>query len=367
MPTLFGKRYSRREILRRVGDIAQIGGTRLVELLDGNARGVRAVDFATGTGLTFTVLLDRGMDIGPASWRGRPLAWHSMTGPVHPAFFESQGLGFLRSFHGGLLCTCGLTWCGAPCTDEGQDLGLHGRASHIPARQVSIDSAWEGDDYVFWVKGTVREASVFGPNVTLTRTITARLGEDKFQVRDIVRNEGFEPTPLMLLYHINAGFPVVSEHTELLSPTRSIEPVTEYAASIADRYNSFDPPTHGVEEACYRHKMAAARDGTVVVALVNRKLDGGFGYYIRYNRRQLPHFAEWKMMGEGMYVVGTEPCTMRLASRAELRERGELEFLEPGQERLIELEIGVVSSPRQVREIAAFCRKLTTPRRRKAR
>ena len=365
MPTLFGKRYSRKEILRRVGDISQLGGIRLVELLDGNTRGVRAADFATATGLTFTVLLDRGMDIGPAAWRGRPLAWNSMTGPVHPAFFEPQGLGFLRSFHGGLLCTCGLTWCGPPCTDEGQELGLHGRASHIPARQVSVHSAWEGDEYLFSVEGTVREASVFGPNVSLTRTVSARLGDDSFRVRDVIRNEGFEPAPLMLLYHINAGFPVVSEHTELLSPTKSIEPVTDYAASIAERYNRFDPPTHGIEEACYRHKLASARDGTVIVALVNRKLDGGFGYYIRYNRRQLPHFTEWKMMGEGMYVVGTEPCTMPLASRAELRERGELEFLEPDEERTIELEIGVVTGPRRVKEIEAFCRKHTASRKRR--
>ena len=110
MAKLFGKTYSRQQLLRRVGDLSQLGGTRLIELLDGNQRGVRAVDFHTGSGLQFTVLLDRGMDIGPASHCGRPLAWHAMPGCVHPAYHEPEGLGFLRSFHGGLLCTCGLTW-----------------------------------------------------------------------------------------------------------------------------------------------------------------------------------------------------------------------------------------------------------------
>jgi hypothetical protein len=111
--------------------------------------------------------------------------------------------------------------------------------------------------------------------------------------------------------------------------------------------------------------MAAERDGTVVVALVNRRLDGGFGYYIEYNRRQLPHFTEWKMMGEGMYVVGTEPCTMPLHPRSELRQQGKLELLEPGEERQVTFEIGVVRSAAQVRAIARRCRALTRPRRRK--
>jgi len=362
MAKLFGKTYSRDQLVRRVGDLSQLGGTRLVELQDGNQRGVRAVDFATGSGFSFSVLLDRGMDIYNAAHCGRSLAWHSMPGAVHPAFFEPDGLGFLRTFEGGLLCTCGLTWAGAPCVDQGEPLGLHGRVSHIPARNICLDADWEGDDYLFWVKGSVREARVFGPNVVLTRTVWARLGESRLFIDDTIVNEGFEPVPLMVLYHINAGFPVVDKGAELLCPSLNAEPVTDYAARIADRWRLFDAPTPGVEEACYRHTLAADADGQTLVALVNRALGGGFGYYIEFDRRQLPHFTEWKMMGEGMYVVGTEPCTMPLYPRAELRERGRLEFLGPGEERQIELEIGVVEGPRQIRAIERRCRALAKRR-----
>ena len=351
MAKLFGRRYTRKQLLRRVGDVSQLGGTRMVELQEGNQRGVRAVDFATGTGFQFTVLLDRGMDIGSASWCGRSLVWHAMPGPVHPAFFEEPGLGFLRTFHGGLLCTCGLTYAGAPCTDEGEELGLHGRVSHIPARHVCLDAEWQGDDYVFWVKGAVREASVFGPNLVLTRKVSARLGEDRLLVEDRIVNEGFEPTPLMVLYHVNAGFPVVDKATELIAPSLDAAPVTDYAASIGDRWAEFTGPKPGVEEACYRHTLAADADGKVVVALVNRKLDGGFGYTLEFRRDQLPHFTEWKMMGEGMYVVGTEPCLMPLYPRSELRERGELPVLQPGEERRIDLEIGVLHSAKAIRAV----------------
>ncbi len=351
MAKLFGRRYTRAQLLRRVGAVSQLGGTRLVELQGGNLRGVRAVDFATGSGLQFSVLLDRGMDIGAASWCGRSLAWHGMPGPVHPAYFEPEGLGFLRSFGGGLLCTCGLTYAGAPCTDEGEELGLHGRVSHTPARQVCLDAEWQGDDYAFWVKGAVRETAVFGPNLVLTRKVSARLGEDRLLVEDRIVNEGFEPAPLMLLYHVNAGFPVVDKATELLAPSLAAEPVTDYAASIADRWAECTAPRHGVEEACYRHTLAAGPDGKIVVALVNRKLGDGFGYSLEFRRSQLPHFTEWKMMGEGMYVVGTEPCIMPLASRAELRQQGALPTLAPGEERRVDLEIGVLHSARQIRAV----------------
>lgn len=359
MSKLFGRTWTRDQLLRRVGDVSQLGGTRLVELLDGNQRGVRAVDFATGTGFAFSVLLDRGMDVYNASHCGRSLAWHAMPGAVHPAFFEPAGLGFLRTFEGGLLCTCGLTYAGAPCTDAGEDLGLHGRVSHTSARSVCLDAKWDGDEYEFWAKGAMREARVFGPNVVLTRTVKARLGESRLFIEDRIVNEGFEPQPLMVLYHINAGFPVVDKGTELIAASREAAPVTDYAAKLADRWHLFDAPTPGVPEACYRHKLAAERDGTVTIALVNRKLDGGFGYYVQWNRKQLPHFTEWKMMGEGMYVVGTEPCLMPLYPRSELRKMGKLTFIAPGEERLIQLEIGVVAGPAAVRALERRCRALS--------
>ncbi len=92
-------------------------GIRPVTLADGPERGVRAADVRTGDGLNFTVLLDRGMDIGPAEYRGIPLAWISPTGPISPAFYDPRGIGWLRTFHGGLLTTCGLTQTGVPNVD----------------------------------------------------------------------------------------------------------------------------------------------------------------------------------------------------------------------------------------------------------
>src|SRR5512136_2340248 len=134
MATIFGKTFTKPELLKRVGDISQLGGVKPVELVNGNERGVRAAEFKTGAGLNFTVLIDRALDISAADYCGQSLCWRSSTGDVAPAFYEPEGLSWLRSFYGGLLITCGLTYIGAPDVDQGKPLGLHGRVSNIPAK-----------------------------------------------------------------------------------------------------------------------------------------------------------------------------------------------------------------------------------------
>ncbi|NQT19814.1 MAG: DUF4432 family protein, partial [Planctomycetes bacterium] len=81
MSTMF-EHKTRKELLRRIGNISQAGGTRSIELQEGSERGVRAIDFDTGTGFRFTVLPDRGMDIFDASYCGCSLCFHSPTGAV---------------------------------------------------------------------------------------------------------------------------------------------------------------------------------------------------------------------------------------------------------------------------------------------
>ena len=130
MMNLYGENLLRSDLQKRVGDMSQIAGLRSSNRTDGTEKGVSSIDFYTGTGFTFTVLPDRGLDISTASYRGIPLCWRSSTGDVAPTFYEPSGNGWLRSFYGGLLTTCGMTNVGPANKDEGEPLGLHdGRAS----------------------------------------------------------------------------------------------------------------------------------------------------------------------------------------------------------------------------------------------
>ena len=62
-----GKEYSRKEVERRVGTINQLGGTTQYQFSEGRAKGVSGVEFNTGTGFSFTVMPDRGLDIADQS------------------------------------------------------------------------------------------------------------------------------------------------------------------------------------------------------------------------------------------------------------------------------------------------------------
>ena len=160
---LYGKALAPRELRRRVGRLGQVAGIEPFVFDEGAARGVQALRFRTGGDLSLDVLCDRGMDLGAAEYRGAPLAWLSPTGVVAPHFRELRGEGWLRSFGGGLLVTCGLQNVGEPSEMDGEELGLHGRISNTPASLLSREVRWDGEGCLLEARGEVREAGCSGP------------------------------------------------------------------------------------------------------------------------------------------------------------------------------------------------------------
>jgi hypothetical protein len=340
MSHLYQKEWTQQELLGHTGDISQIGGLRLFTLAEGSERGVRAAELRTAAGLCFTVYLDRGMDIGPAEYKGIPLAWTSPTGPAAPSFYEPLGIGWLRSFHGGLLTTCGLTQVGPPAEDNGEQLGLHGRISNIPARQVSQGDAWDGDTYAFWIEGRMREVSVFGHNLELRRRISARLDQPRLVIQDQVTNMGDASAPHMILYHINLGFPLLQSESRLVAPSAEVIPRDQVAAEGVDEHTRFQSPTPGYAEQVFFHRMRAENDGFVKVRLLNETLN--LALQLRYRQQELPQFTQWKQMGWGTYTLGIEPGNCRSEGRLKERERGTLVEIAPGQQFNYHVELSVL-------------------------
>ncbi len=251
------REFSRAEILRRVGNVSQVASARHVVLDDGRAKGVAAIDFDTGAGLRFTVLPDRGMDISAASYKGSNLVYLTPNGEVHPAYYEPQGAGWLRTFFGGLLTTCGLTTIGAPGRDGDEDLGLHGRYAAIPARQVCDRSRWDGDDYILEASGVMEESQLFGDKLRLTRTISSRAGAKTLVIRDVVENFGHRPSPFTILYHINFGFPLLDAASRAVISAAESTPFNERSARGMAEMLAFSDPVVGYEEQNFHHRMAA--------------------------------------------------------------------------------------------------------------
>jgi hypothetical protein len=351
MPSLFGRDIGKRDLLIRTGDLSQVAGIRMMTLADGAEQGVRIADVRTGSGLRFQVTLDRGMDISLAEYRGIPLAFRSPAGDVHPSRFEPAGRGWLRTFAGGLMTGCGMTYLGSPCTDGGEELGLHGRLSHLQAAGVAASHRWEEDDCTFTLTGSLRECTMFGENILLNRSIETRLGRSLISIRDTVRNEGNGRSPLMMLYHINAGWPLVDTGARLLTRTAGITPRDPAAAAGLADARTCSSPVPGFAEQVFYHDCAADEKGYSSVLLENRGL--GLGLFVRFRQKELRRLVEWKMMGEGTYVMGIEPANCGVGGREAERRAGTLEFLAPGEERVFDVQIGVAGGEEEISSFIA--------------
>lgn len=359
MAYILGREMSKEELLKRVGDISQLGGVRLGELSDGPERGVRFAQVITGGGLDYTVLIDRGLDIAWTFYRGVSISWRSATGNLHPAFYEPEGLGWLRGFHGGLMNTCGLTYAGAAGEDvsthpflEKENFGLHGRTSYTPASRVWADGSWQGDDYIMWVQGQVKESIVFGDKLTLYRKIWSRLGEKSIHLEDQIVNEGWSPAPFMILYHINIGYPVLQEGSRLLLPAERTVPRDAEAEKGKDEWSIFPDPQKDFFEQVYLHVPKELEDGKCSSFLLNENM--GLGVYIKFEKQTLPYLTEWKMVGEGEYVLGMEPGNCFPLGRKKEREAGRLVTLKPGESRKINLEIGIAEGEKEIEQFKRY-------------
>jgi galactose mutarotase-like enzyme len=319
----------RNELQQYIGNEAQLGGSRHYVLSDGWGRNLRGIDINSGSGLQYTILPDRGMDISFAGFKGNNLVYITCNGETHPAFYEPENFGWLRTFTGGLLTTCGLTYLGSPVTDDGENLGLHGRYSTIPARHVADLSEWIGDDYIIKIRGIVEEGHIFGNKLRLEREITTIQGQNKISIKDKITNFGNKPCPYTILYHMNLGYPLLSEDTELIIDPLKTAPRDDMAASGMDSFKSFIKPEEGFQEQVFIHTMKPDADEKTSVILKNIKL--GIALEIKANAAQLPYLAEWKMMGQGEYVLGLEPSNIPLKNRKELKEENILPILKPGE------------------------------------
>lgn len=321
-PVVFGA--GRDELARRTGTLAQVA--RIDRLVDeeGAARGARRIRLVTGGGLEVELHPDRALDLGQVTYRGVPVAWMSPTGMVAPALAESRGQEWLRSFGGGLLATCGLDSFGPATVDEGVEYPQHGRVGVVPA--VVTRAEVTATELV--VTGVVRQATVFGENLVLERTWSADLGGTTLRLRDVVRNEGAADAGHMVLYHVNVGWPLLDERAHLELPSREVSPRDADARSGAGRWHQIEEPQAGYREQVFGHDFRDS--GTAVVAVDNPGIDTRLE--LRFDTGTLPALHQWKMSGEGHYVMGLEPVNVNtFAGRAGARAAGTLPTLKPGR------------------------------------
>jgi galactose mutarotase-like enzyme len=335
--------------INKISNAAQVGGIETSILDNGLGRGTRIAWINTGTGLRYKVVIDRAMDIADAFYNQNSLAWLSNLGVSNPERFSNKGMEWIRNFGGGLLTTCGLSHVGGPEVDENDERGLHGLISNTPAEIIAINqpNPIEGNMEMSIV-GIVRQTQVFGPVLELKRTISGKLGEARISVHDEVVNRGNTPAPHMLLYHINFGWPLVDEGTQLLWTGNWNSPTPKSNAKIfveGSDYKICPPPLEahsGTGEDVAFIDIEADTKGTAHCGLYNQKLN--LAASLSFPKKQLPWLVNWQHWGKHEYVTALEPATNPPIGQKKAKAEESLIVLEPGENRNYWLEIKVLES-----------------------
>ena len=130
---------------------------------------------------------------------------------------------------------------------------------------------------------------------------------------------------MLLLHHINLGFPVVAPESELLLPPGT--------ATTPDEPTWRRGAAPGAPTQVFVHRLPADAAGRAHLALVNRAFDGGrgIGVAISFTRDAFPLLWQWRNLQPGEYVMGLEPSNAQVGGRRATREAGTLRVLAPGE------------------------------------
>lgn len=301
-------------LLDLVGDRRQLGSVRQIELQDGAEKGLRVLSFSTGGGLDFWVLADRNMDIGLLSWRGMPVAWHHPEGFAAPWLHDrygDDGTSIERAL-GGFLVTCGLENVRQPRNGA----PLHGSFPMRPARISSFGEDWNGARKVLFAEGETTAAHINRPSFRMKRRVQADIGGSGFEIIDEVENIGIGPTEMKILYHINFGYPVVSQGTQALLNGNPIHVVEGGSTSDMEC------------EPLVRCHPAGA--GEFQVRLVQSAGEGrdGFSAAIEGPAGSLPYVQLWRDPRPRRNILSLEPSN---CDRTESGASGKGAWLQPGE------------------------------------
>lgn len=326
--------YRADEIAGRVADLRQLARVEITTATGGGRR----ARLVTAGGFDAEILLDRGLDLGAVTWQGVPIGFCT------PALWQAPSPvvgaeNFARRFGAGLLTTCGLDQFGSPNLDAGQELPQHGRATELPAGDVSTNAQWTDDGrYEISISGRMRQWRLFGEDLSWHRRISTTLGTNRLRIQDTVVNQGSVRWPHMMLYHFNVGYPLLDAGTTVDVPGQPGEPHPRddaAAAGLRD-WNTFPEPAASFPEQVFRHDLDPAGPGRVRV----RNPALGLALTVAVDPAVLPWAFQWKSAAAGTYVLGVEPANCPTVNgRAAARAMDALPELEPGQEQSYQVDL----------------------------
>ena len=122
-----------------IGHPFQVYGVEEYTLSGGRKEGNKILHVKNGLGLDMTISLSRGGDIVSLTYKGVNVSYLTPNGQVNPAYYDDRQDGWIKTFQGGFLTTCGFNNVGTSCEDENGKYPLHGSINQLPIENYSYD------------------------------------------------------------------------------------------------------------------------------------------------------------------------------------------------------------------------------------
>lgn len=352
----------------------QLGGIRTGSLdapAAGGGQGVRVALVDTGSGLRFTVALDRGGDVVDAAFNDCALAYLSPNGltPPNAAFHRENE--WLRNWPGGLVTTCGPEYIGGSRTEAGTVTTLHGRFSNTPAALVSLTNPDpRRGRREMALELVIRDTRVFGPSFEIRRRVGCTLGVPEIVIEDEVENIGDTAAAHHWLYHCNLGYPLLDEGGRFVYRGRArhwtvpppagqdiVQPLSAAAMEKLKRVPAPVPGHAGAGERGLVVELEPEKDGDCRVGLVNARRK--IGLQLTFPCAALPRLAHWQHYGPGAsYASALEPFRGSMLGSARESDPAFHPRLKPGEARRYRLRLTVLRGAAELNQLLACDRPL---------
>ncbi len=276
-------RAARHSLPDLVGDLRQLASVQRITLGDGPDAGQKLLAFSTGGGLDFQVKEQGSLDIRSLHLRGLPLGWR------HPAGDTGNPQRALTGF----LVTCGLENVRAPRAG----LPQHGSLALSPVRLLALDADWQAPEPHLFVTGEIHHPMPCGAVCRIIRRMSAPIGGTRLVVHDRIENISATPAEVMLLYHVNFGFPVAAPGCAV-----------RIGGTRVTGIDSLDPGDRPGAPEC--HRMPPD-----VPVVVERPASGdwpGMRLELTSDTGSLPFLQTWRDGRRKRNILAIEPCNCDL-------------------------------------------------------
>ena len=148
-------------------------------------------------------------------------------------------------------------------------------------------------------------------------------------------------------YHINFGYPFLTEQADFCVPSAQCAGYDDYTRKrMKERFHMHSPSA----ELSERNYMHTFRGGPVTMGIWNKRIDMGLAVTVTFDSGALPYVTQWMLENPIDYVAALEPANVPCLSRSELRSLRLLPQLEPGESRTFSVTIGILEGNTRIAE-----------------